>query len=157
MTKTNRKSSRRVSGWRRSKKFRLILIIVLLVLAGILFYFWQKGRLFVLGIIIILLAALGLEASNNDIDLGKFMQTGSWSESKIQRDAEGNLIMGAMCDPQQTYNYNCSDFRYQEEAQEVYEKCAKNGLDVHGLDRDKNGIACQSLPSRETWLRKQNK
>ena len=153
----NKKNSRQVSGLRRNKKFRLFLIVALLIIAGFLFWFWKKGRLFIAGLIFLLLVALGLEAGNNDIDLGKFAKTHSWSESKIARDENGNLIMGAMCDPKQTYNYNCSDFKYQEEAQAVYEKCAKNGLDVHGLDRDKNGIACQSLPSRKNWLKHQTK
>ncbi len=153
----NKKNSRQVSGFRRNKKFRLFLIVALLIIAGFLFWFWKKGRLFIAGLILLLLVALGLEAGNNDIDLGKFAKTHSWSESKIARDENGNLIMGAMCDPKQTYNYNCSDFKYQEEAQAVYEKCAKNGLDVHGLDRDKNGVACQNLPSRQNWLKHQTK
>ena len=150
LSKTNK---RHVSGLRRNKRFRLFLIVLLLIVAGFIFWFWEKGRLFVAGIIMLLLIALGLEATNNDVDLGKLAKTHSWSESKIQRDEQGNLIMGAMCDPNQTYNYNCSDFKYQEEAQSVYEKCAKNGLDVHGLDRDKNGVACQNLPSRKNWLK----
>ncbi len=153
----NKKNSRQVSGLRRNKKFRLFLIVALLIIAGFLFWFWKKGRLFIAGLILLLLVALGLEAGNNDIDLGKFAKTHSWSESKVARDENGNLIMGAMCDPKQTYNYNCSDFKYQEEAQAVYEKCAKNGLDVHGLDRDKNGVACQNLPSRQNWLKHQTK
>ena len=153
--KPRTRRQRQVSGVRRNKKARLALIAFLLVAAGILFYFWEKGRIFVAGIIIILLAALGLEMANNDVDLGKLAKTHSWSESKIQRDDGGNLIMGSMCDPKQTYNYNCSDFKYQEEAQAVYEKCAKNGLDVHGLDGNKDGVACQSLPTRENWLKHQ--
>ena len=151
--KSRTKREKHVSGLRRNKKARLSLIVILLIAAGILFYFWKKGRIFVAGIIIILLAALGLEAANNDVDLGKLAKTHSWSESKISRDDSGNLIMGAMCDPKQTYDYNCEDFKYQEEAQAVYEKCAKSGLDVHHLDGNKDGVACQSLPTRENWLK----
>ncbi len=151
--KPRNKREKHVSGLRRNKKARLSLIVILLIAAGVLFYFWKKGRIFVAGIIIILLAALGLEAANNDVDLGKLAKTHSWSESKISRDDSGNLIMGAMCDPKQTYDYNCDDFKYQEEAQAVYEKCAKNGLDVHHLDGNKDGVACQSLPTRENWLK----
>jgi len=151
--KPRTKREKHVSGLRRNKKARLSLIVILLIAAGILFYFWKKGRIFVAGIIIILLAALGLEAANNDVDLGKLAKTHSWSESKISRDDSGNLIMGAMCDPKQTYDYNCEDFKYQEEAQAVYEKCAKNGLDIHHLDGNKDGVACQSLPTRENWIK----
>ncbi len=152
--KPRSKKERTVSGLRRNKKFRLFLIAFLLILAGGLFYFWEKGRIFVGVIIATLLVALGLEVANTDIDLGKVIETKSIKESVIKRDDNGNLIMGAMCDPKQTYNYNCSDFNYQEEAQKVYEKCAKNGLDVHGLDRNKDGVACQSLPSKKNYLKR---
>ena len=36
--------------------------------------------------------------------------------------------------------YNCDDFATQKLAQEVFEKCEK---DVHKLDRDKDGKACE--------------
>lgn len=39
-------------------------------------------------------------------------------------------------------NYTCSNFTYQEDAQVAY----KNGADQ--LDRDKDGIACESLPQK---------
>lgn len=43
--------------------------------------------------------------------------------------------------------YNCSDFATQCEAQACYEKClAETGQDIHQLDRDNDGIACESLP-----------
>jgi hypothetical protein len=39
------------------------------------------------------------------------------------------------------YNiYNCSDFKTQEEAQKVFEICSN---DVHDLDRDNDGLACE--------------
>jgi len=136
-------------GARRSKKVRLTVIVILLLAAGVLFYVWEKGRLFVIGIIILLLVTLGLEVSNNDWDLGKMVRTGSVSQSKIQRDDSGNLIMGGMCNPGQDFDYNCDDFATQEEAQRVYEKCAKNGLDIHHLDGNKDGVACQNLPRKK--------
>lgn len=37
---------------------------------------------------------------------------------------------------------NCSDFQTQEEAQKVFNQSDE---DIHGLDRDKNGVDCQSL------------
>ncbi len=43
--------------------------------------------------------------------------------------------------------YNCSDFATQCQAQACYEKClAETGQDIHQLDRDDDGIACESLP-----------
>ncbi len=48
--------------------------------------------------------------------------------------------------------YDCPDFTVQEEAQYVYEYCLKaTGKDVHGLDGDDDGIACEALaPSDPT-------
>ena len=43
--------------------------------------------------------------------------------------------------------YNCSDFSTHAEAQEVFEYCFEQvGFDVHRLDADNDGIACESLP-----------
>ncbi len=44
--------------------------------------------------------------------------------------------------------YDCSDFASHEEAREVFEYCLEQtGKDVHRLDADKDGSACESLPS----------
>jgi len=42
--------------------------------------------------------------------------------------------------------YNCSDFSTQAEAQNVYEYCGGVDNDIHRLDRDEDGIACETLP-----------
>ena len=43
--------------------------------------------------------------------------------------------------------YNCSDFSTHAEAQSVYETCLQEtGKDVHGLDGDDDGSACEDLP-----------
>ena len=42
--------------------------------------------------------------------------------------------------------YNCADFKTHSEAQACYESCGGVNNDVHGLDRDKDGLACESLP-----------
>ncbi|MBT4191862.1 MAG: excalibur calcium-binding domain-containing protein [Candidatus Diapherotrites archaeon] len=40
-----------------------------------------------------------------------------------------------------SYNtYNCSDFKIQKEAQKIFEMCEN---DVHDLDRDNDGVACE--------------
>ncbi|MBW2989124.1 excalibur calcium-binding domain-containing protein [Candidatus Woesearchaeota archaeon] len=45
------------------------------------------------------------------------------------------------------YNaYNCDDFILHAQAQEVYEGCGGASNDVHRLDRDKDGLACETLP-----------
>ena len=38
--------------------------------------------------------------------------------------------------------YNCSDFSTQAKAQHTFEYC---GYDIHDLDRDNDGLACESL------------
>lgn len=44
--------------------------------------------------------------------------------------------------------YNCDNFSTQAEAQECYEYCVSQGKgDIHDLDRDNDGIACEHLPS----------
>lgn len=46
-----------------------------------------------------------------------------------------------------SYNaYNCSDFKTHDEAQATFEYCGGVNNDVHRLDRDKDGLACESLP-----------
>ena len=42
--------------------------------------------------------------------------------------------------------YNCADFKTHAEAQALYEKCGGVNNDVHQLDRDKDGNACETLP-----------
>ncbi len=138
--------TKEVAKWRRSKKSRISIIIGLLILVAVVAFFFEKTRLWMIGIAFVLLAALGLEVSNTDFDLGKAVETGSLSESKIKRTEEGNLILGTMCD---RASYNCSDFKTQKEAQEVFDKCGSGGKDVHGLDRDGDGMACESLPKGE--------
>jgi hypothetical protein len=51
---------------------------------------------------------------------------------EIQRGGKDNAC---------AYNiYNCSEFNTQKEAQEMFELCKK---DVHDLDRDNDGVACE--------------
>lgn len=42
--------------------------------------------------------------------------------------------------------YECNDFCTQGDAQKVFDECNIYGLDVHNLDSDNDGIACESLP-----------
>jgi len=41
--------------------------------------------------------------------------------------------------------YNCSNFSSQAEAQRVFDACGGIGNDIHKLDYDNNGVACESL------------
>ena len=43
--------------------------------------------------------------------------------------------------------YNCSDFATQQEAQVVFDYCMEQvGTDVHRLDGNNDGVACETLP-----------
>jgi hypothetical protein len=42
--------------------------------------------------------------------------------------------------------YDCSDFRARTEAQAGYQACGGLRNDVHRLDRDRDGLACERLP-----------
>ena len=55
------------------------------------------------------------------------------SQDGLSYDCSGNI-------------YNCSDFSTHLEAQNVYEYCGGVSNDIHRLDRDKDGKACESLP-----------
>lgn len=47
----------------------------------------------------------------------------------------------------ETNDWNCDDFCTQQDAQKVFEECARpSSPDVHNLDSDGNGIACERLP-----------
>lgn len=43
-------------------------------------------------------------------------------------------------------DYDCSDFSTQEEAQEFFESEGGPGDDYHNLDRDGDGVVCETLP-----------
>jgi len=43
--------------------------------------------------------------------------------------------------------YNCPDFKTQKQAQACYDYCVSLGKgDIHKLDRDKDGVVCETLP-----------
>lgn len=108
------------------------------------------------GVIALLLGAFGLEASNNDFDLGKLMKGETLQEAKVQRDEKGNVLfdkLGNMVTDstkgKQANDYNCADFNSQPEAQEFFKKVGGVGNDLNGLDGDKDGEACESLPKTQ--------
>jgi len=51
-------------------------------------------------------------------------------------------------DPYEERNdeYDCDDFSYQLEAQEVFGKAGGPDYDPYNLDRNGDGVACESLP-----------
>lgn len=135
---------------RNSKKARLWIIAGLIGLALVALYFakatWVKVAIGAM--IAILLAAFGMEATNHDYDMKKLMETKSFTASKIERDPKGNLINVESFCASEKIDYNCSDFKSQAEAMDVFNKCKRAGknMDAFGLDGDKDGKVCESLP-----------
>ncbi len=135
---------------RSSKKARLWIIGILVAIAAFLLITAKSTtvKAILAGAIALLLVSFGMEASNHDYDVQKLMKTGSFAESKIERDQKGNLInIDGFCNAQKI-NYNCTDFKNQEEAMSVYNRCTALGknMDIFGLDRDHDGKVCESLP-----------
>jgi hypothetical protein len=153
--------------WRTSKKARLSIIGGLLVVVALLAFFFEGLRWWMLGIGIVLLGAFGLEATETDIDMGTLMETGSVSESQIERDAEGNLatseeggfltrvlrdiegneVAEGTTGAKYADEYNCEDFETQPKAQRFFDNAGGLDNDVNRLDGNKDGVACQSLPA----------
>ena len=55
----------------------------------------------------------------------------------------GAILSLALAVPVAAQDMNCSDFSSWREAQDFYERAGPG--DPHGLDRDRDGIACESL------------
>jgi hypothetical protein len=106
-----------------------------------------------LGVIVLLLGALGFEMSNKDFDLEKLAETGSFKESEVARDVngdllfdkEGNVVTDASLGKKKD-EYNCVDFSTQSEAQKFFDKTGGVEKDINRLDGNKDGSACTSLP-----------
>lgn len=138
---------------RYNRKFRLGLILVLLAIVGILFVMWEKARIALAIAFIALLAAFGLEVSQNDWDLGKMLETRSVEQSKVSRDEDGNILFDKFGEittdktlGKEADDYNCDDFSTKPEAQSFFLKVGGTGNDLNRLDGDKDGEACESLP-----------
>tara|TARA_B100000508_G_scaffold36077_1_gene27887 strand:+ start:3082 stop:3576 length:495 start_codon:yes stop_codon:yes gene_type:complete len=152
---------------RKSKKARLYVIGGLLLVVVLLGIFVESLRIWMVGVGIVLLVALGFEVANTDVDLGSVMETGSISDSVIERDENGNLMeaedggfltrilrdkegnevpegtAGAKFEDE----YNCDDFSTQPEAQTFYDNAGGVEGDVNRLDGNKDGVPCQALPA----------
>lgn len=163
-----------------NKKFRLGFIIFLMIVVAVLYFRnvntenlitmdGAKGELqanytpdtldkkILLGAFALLSAALGLEATNNDYDVKKLIDTkGDLKASKVLRDKSGNVVtdeqiaqgLVKQSDVKATDEYNCDDFKSQPEAQAFYDKAGGVAGDTNRLDGDKNGVACQALPKK---------
>lgn len=104
----------------------------------------------VLGVVIVLLlAALGLELGNTDYDVGKLMDGQGVEASKVLRDKDGNVVPGGTDGAKYTDEYNCEDFDSQPEAQRFFTNAGGPSQDTNRLDGDNDGDACEDLPKGE--------
>ena len=83
----------------------------------------------------------GCTKTNSYVEEGptlKLKSTPSKSElPRVHTPVNGNATAFGLC----SYNkYNCSDFDTQKQAQKIFELCK---TDVHDLDKDKDGVACE--------------
>jgi hypothetical protein len=117
---------------------------------------------FAIGLGIIILAAIGIQTFNYDLDLSTLWKTGDIQQSRVQQTKDGIKLMGDCVIPVKgdTNDLNCSNFQTQEAAQSKYDVCATQiasynsgktptqikSLDIYGLDGNKNGIVCEALP-----------
>ena len=154
--------------WQEAEKARntkSTRIWVLLFIGAILFVLWWMGKIktaFAIGLGIVLLAAIGIQTFDYDLDLGSLWAGKSIAESRVQQTKDGVKLMGSCVKAQGTTkdDLNCSNFQTQEAAQAKYDICASQiasyntgldaakvkSLDIYGLDGNKNGIVCEALP-----------
>ncbi len=144
---------------RQSKNARMIFLGVLLLILIVLYFTWGKAKGVLIGLMVLVAIAMGIEATNYDIDLGKLFETGNVQESRVQHTKDGVKLYGSCIKGgEDKTDLNCANFKSQAEAQAKYEECAvqieknnsqvKNAksLDIYGLDGDKDGKVCEALP-----------
>ncbi len=78
---------------------------------------------------------------------GRVYSGGRCNGSAVQTTIEESYgpVNGATCDCSGN-TLNCADFSTHAEAQACFQACGGVNNDVHGLDGDNDGSACESLP-----------
>lgn len=148
--------SKTLSDARQRKNTRIWFMVLLLVIIAVLYFTVGKMKGLLIGLAVIILAAIGIQVTNYDLDLGKMIEThGDIQASRVQHTNDGVTLYGSCV----TDDLNCADFSTQTQAQEKYQWCMDqilannpaitdpNALDVYGLDGDKDGIVCEALPA----------
>ena len=147
-----------ISGCRKSKKCRMWIIGWLMVIVVLLLIFWKKGTIALSVILVLLAVAMWVEGFNYDIDLQKYWETGNYQESRVESIKDKNWDTIRLIWECVKADVNCDNFKTQEDAQKKYDSCmteikANNPnienpvkLDIYGLDRDHDWIACEALP-----------
>jgi hypothetical protein len=148
--------SERIQTARNSKSFRLWLMVILFAILLYMYFFVGKMKVLLIVLMVLLAGAIGVEVADYDVDLGRLRDTwGNIQESRVQTK-NGVKIFGNCV----SNNLNCANFSSQRDAQAKYDNCAEQirvdnnksdkneikNLDIYGLDKDKDGIVCESLP-----------
>jgi hypothetical protein len=149
---------------RNTKSTRLWFLVLLVVVVIALYMLGIIKKGFAIGLGILLLAAIGIQSFDYDLDLATLWETGSVKESRVQHTQDGVVLKGDCVRPagkSEEFDLDCSNFKTQAEAQAKYDHCAAQiaennssldkakimSLDIYGLDRNKNGIVCEALPN----------
>ncbi len=147
-----------ISECRKSKKCRMWIIGWLMVIVILLLIFWGKAKTALIVILVLLAVAMWVEGFNYDVDLQKLWQTWNYQESRVESVKDKNWDTIRLIWECVKADVNCNNFKTQEDAQKRYDYCMeeikKNNpnikdprkLDIYGLDRDHDGIACEALP-----------
>ncbi len=152
--------SEKLTELRSSKNARLSFMIGLVILVIILYITGVIKKWFAIGLGIILLAAIGIETLNYDLDLSTLWKTGDIQQSRVSHTKEGIKLLGSCAIPVKwDGDLNCANFASQWKAQAKYNQCATEiasynrwldarqikSLDIYRLDGDKDGAVCESL------------
>ncbi len=120
---------------------------------------WFKLGLLLIGLIwVVSLFGSGSGSNNSNIEAPATAPQNSYQQGQLEEIfknkptiPQNNNFQAPQ--PQNNLNYtcsynayNCSNFSTHAEAQQVYDSCGGVLNDVHNLDRDKDGLACESLP-----------
>ena len=148
---------------RNTKSTRLWFLVLLAVIVFVLRWMKIIKTGFAIGLGLIVLAALGVQAMDYDLDLQTLRNTGNIQESRVQHTKDGIKLMGSCVKAagKSTADLNCANFKTQPEAQAKYDECANQiasynagktaaeikNLDIYGLDGNNNGIVCEALPA----------
>ncbi len=148
----------KISDCRKSKKCRMSVIWALMLIVLLLAIFMKKWTTAFIVIFVLLAVAMGLEWYNYDVDLQKLWETWNYQESRVQAVKDKNWNTIKLIWSCVKADVNCDNFKTQADAQKRYDECMDEikkdnptitdpkKLDIYGLDRDHDWIACESLP-----------
>ncbi len=149
---------------RNTKSTRLWFLVLLAVIIFALWWLKIIKTWFAIWLGIVVLAAIGIQTFDYDLDLQTLWKTGNIAESRVQHTSDGIKLMGSCVKPvgqNSTDDLDCANFTTQLQAQAKYDTCASQialynagktsdqikSLDIYGLDGNKNGIVCEALPA----------